>query len=382
MGRRLLLTLAFPPDIGGMQNFAYARCKAWPAEEIIVVAPEIDGWEPFDSRQPFQIHRWRNFLGSVPGARRLVQFALPLIKALGILRHQSIEAIECWQPLPFGLIALLLNQAFSVPYIVWSHGNDIRRPLRYPLARPLMRLALDHAALIVANTSDTKTELLRLQQPPHRITVIHPLIDPDRFHPDIDGSRVISKHGLAGRRILLTVARLDEVKGIDIVMRAMPHVLDAVPDAVYLIVGDGPLRERLETLASELGISDHVILAGRVDYWSEELPQYYNACDVFVMTSRGTTRRGETESFGMAYVEAGACGKPVIGSRVGGVQEAIRDGVTGLLVDPTDVGDVANAVIRLLTDDLLAREMGRNGRGFAVSQSDPSALEQVLEIAH
>jgi phosphatidylinositol alpha-1,6-mannosyltransferase len=236
--------------------------------------------------------------------------------------------------------------------------------------------------LIVANTSNTKTELVKLQQAPHRIAIIYPFIDPDRFRPNIDGSRVILRHRLIGKRILLTVARLDEVKGIDIVMRAMPHVLDAVPDAVYLIVGDGPLRKRLKTLASELGISDRVIFTGRVDYWSEELPQYYNACDVFVMTSRGTTRKGETESFGIAYLEAGACGKPVIGSRVGGVQEAIRDGVTGMLVDPTDVRDVANAAIRLLTDDRLAREMGQKGRQFAVSRSDPSVLEQVLAIAH
>jgi phosphatidylinositol alpha-1,6-mannosyltransferase len=141
------------------------------------------------------------------------------------------------------------------------------------------------------------------------------------------------------------------------VIRALPHVLKRVPDARYVIAGPGfdDERARLRTLAEETGVAERVVFAGELPL--EDIPLMYNACDVYVMASRVLEGAGDVEGFGITFLEANACGKPVIGGRSGGVPDAIEDGVNGYLVTPTDVGEIAARLIALLTDDVLAKAM-------------------------
>lgn len=370
MPTRLLITLAFPPDMGGMQSFAYQRCLHASANHIVVLAPQTDGGQAFDQRQPVRICRWSATLQNVLGIKRVLQFVFPLLYALRLHRQERFDVIECWQPLPFGLIGLVFKAFYGVPYIVWSHGNDLSRPLRYPFGREFLEWAMTGAQLVVANSENTKQALLALGIPCNKIRVLNPPVNTQRFRPDIDPSVVAEKHDLEDKRVILTVARLVRVKGIDMVIKALPRVLEAVPNAVYLIVGDGPLRAELEQLAEALRVRDKVLFAGAVDYLSDDLPRYYRACDVFVMVSRRLSQGRELERFGMAYLEAGACGKPVVAGRGGGVEEAVEDGVTGLLVDPLDVNEIARAIVRVLEDEELARRLGENGRKRAAKQPD------------
>jgi len=161
-------------------------------------------------------------------------------------------------------------------------------------------------------------------------------------------------------RIILTVGGLVARKGHDMVIRALPRLRQTVPDVMYLIVGDGPYRTQLETLAVALGVQDHVIFVGKVP--GEYLPDIYALSDVFVMPSREQLNVCDVEGFGIVFLEANACGKPVVGGRSGGIPDAIIDGVTGLLVNPHDPEDIANALARLLTDGDLAVRIGRQGR--------------------
>jgi len=374
--RRLLITLGFPPAVGGMQRYLYQRCQAVGRGEIIVLAPQTAGWREFDAQQPFPIHRWSSFLGQVPIIKRLLQLILPLFHALSLYHRQGFDWVECGQPLPFGLIALLLKRVFGIPYLVWAYGNDVLRPQRYPFLRRLLCLVLSNADSVVAISQSTKREIVRLGLNPDRIAVIPPTVDTQRFHPQFDGSQVVIRHRLQGKRVILTVARLVERKGIDMVIKAMPKVLEAIPNVVYLVIGIGPYQGKLERLARELGLEGRVIFVGRVP--DEELPYYYNICDLFVLVSRTLADKGEIEGFGIVFLEAGACGKPVIGGRGGGTSEAIEEGVTGLLVDPLDVNEIANAIIRVLQDEELARRLGENGRRRATNQPDWTLLEKNL----
>jgi len=183
----------------------------------------------------------------------------------------------------------------------------------------------------------------------------------------------VARHHLQEKNVVLTIARLVERKGIDVVIKAMPMVLEAIPNVVYLVIGLGPYKGKLERLARDLGLEGRVIFVGHVS--DEELPLYYCACDVFVLVSRTLTDKGEMEGFGIVYLEAGACGKPVVAGRGGGVEEAVEDGVTGLLVDPLDVGEIAEAIVRILKDKELAKRLGENGRKKAMKQPDWSALK-------
>lgn len=360
MSTRLLITLTFPPDIGGMQSFAYQRCLYAGTNHLVVLAPQTNGWQAFDRRQPMRICRWNAMLQNVAMIKRVLQFVFPLLYALRLHRQKRFDVIECWQPLPFGLIGLIFKTLYGVPFIVWSHGNDLSRPQRYPFAKFLLSRVLAGAVLVIANSQSTKRELLALGTLPDKIRVLNPPVDTQRFRPDIDPSAIVQKHGLEGKRVILTVARLVRVKGIDTVIRALPMVLEVVPNAVYLVVGDGPLRAELEHLAEALGVRDNVVFAGAVDHLSDDLPRYYAACDVFVLVSRPPQQGREMERFGMVYLEAGACGKTVIGTRGEGGAEAIGDGVTGLLVNSEDLDEVTQAIIRVLTDVELAKRLGEN----------------------
>ncbi|MCK7579231.1 MAG: glycosyltransferase, partial [Chromatiales bacterium] len=141
-------------------------------------------------------------------------------------------------------------------------------------------------------------------------------------------------------------------------IRALPRVLEVAPNTHYLIVGEGHYRPVLERLVDDIGVRAHVTFAGKVR--EEELAAYYQLCDVFVMPNREMPD-GDTEGFGLVFLEANACGKPVIGGRAGGAVEAVRDGENGLLVDGWSVAEVASALSRLLTDRVLNARIAARG---------------------
>jgi phosphatidylinositol alpha-1,6-mannosyltransferase len=160
------------------------------------------------------------------------------------------------------------------------------------------------------------------------------------------------------------LGRLVERKGIDMMLEAL-HALDAsLPPWHYMVVSDGPDRERLESLTAKLDLQDRVTFTGYVE--RHELPIYYNLCDIFAMPNREVSGTGtlSVEGFGTVFVEAAACAKPVIGGRSGGAVFAVDDGVNGILVDPTDLDDIKRS-IQILQDVETRARMGTNGVEFA-----------------
>jgi phosphatidylinositol alpha-1,6-mannosyltransferase len=372
--KRLLITLTFPPETGGMQSFAHQRCLH-AGDEPVVLAPWYADSAEFDATQPFPVFRWRPLLGNVPSLKRIGQWLQPLLLARQLFQQESFDAVECWQPLPLGLTAWLLKRIYRLPVMLWSHGSDLLRVQRIPGGRAVLRWTLSQADWLIANSMATRLQMERLGQDPARIRVIHPPVEHERFHPDVDPTPIRERHAIGGAPVILTVARLVEKKGIDAVLRALPSILHAVPEVRYLIVGDGPLRLQLQALAEDLGVARHVLFLGAVEHNSPDLPRYYSACDVYVMPSRSLPGCGEVESFGISYLEAGACGKPVVAGRSGGVEEAVEDGVTGLLVDPLDVNEIVNAIVKILKNGELARRLGENGRKRAAQQPDWDLLK-------
>lgn len=162
--------------------------------------------------------------------------------------------------------------------------------------------------------------------------------------------------GLPKGKMLLSVARLDaseRYKKIDLVIEAMPSVLNEVPDAFYVVVGDGSDRERLEALARKIDVASQVRFTGRIA--DELLPSYYQTCDLFALPSL-------KEGFGIVFLEAMYHEKPCVGAKAGGVEEVIANELTGLLVDPVDREAFVRAVVRILGDNALRDSLGRAGK--------------------
>jgi phosphatidylinositol alpha-1,6-mannosyltransferase len=190
-----------------------------------------------------------------------------------------------------------------------------------------------------------------------RIRVTHYGTDPSRFQPR-DATALRERLGLGSRPVLLTIARLVARKGIDTVLDALPRVLAAHPDAVYVIAGDGPEAESLKALSRRLGVERAVHFAGVVT--DEELSLWYSLSDVFVMPSRSDPP--DVEGFGIVFLEAAACERPVVAARAGGIPDAVAHGVTGVLVPPGDAAALGAELAALLADPARRAELGRRGR--------------------
>jgi phosphatidylinositol alpha-1,6-mannosyltransferase len=242
------------------------------------------------------------------------------------------------------------------------HGLEVTRSMS-AVKRAWMEKTLLAGDFTVAVSRFTRERTLALARlDPGRVLVFPNGVDASRYRPGVDAAPLRARLGLDGARVILTLARVVERKGHDTVIRALPRVLERVPEAVYVVAGscDRAHRRRLEALADARGVRGCVRFIGYVD--PADTPALYNLCDVYAMPSRELEDRGDTEGFGITFLEAGACGRPVVGGRSGGVAEAVADGESGLLADPLDPEDVAGKLVRILADPGLAERLGGRGR--------------------
>lgn len=353
----LMITFSYPPSLGGMQNYAFEIAKGLyeSGVNIKVLTPHFEDDKEFDEKQAFEIIRKGSF------ERFLTVFLPSFFSSLQLIPKMKIEKLlaETWLS---GLICYLLAKIYVIDYYVGTHGSELFDGMSHPLKKFLMLKTFKNARKVFAVSNYTKQILTKNGIPEEKVAVIFNGVDPGKFNHEIDCLRVLEKHKAKNKKIILTVGRLVERKGHDLVIKALPLVLEKIPESVYVIVGDGPEKNRLEKLVKELNLKGKVIFAGSVPVNDRQntLLAYYHACDVFVMPNRIV--RGDVEGFGIVFLEAGACGKPVIGGRSSGVPDAIIDGETGLLVNPESEEEIAMALIRLLLDKKLAGRLGRNGR--------------------
>lgn len=266
--------------------------------------------------------------------------------------------VHCARALPEGVAAWVSHTMGGPRYICWSHGEDVSVALTSRELTWVMTRVFRSAEAVIANSRNTRDSVLALGLPDTRVHVVYPGVNPDRFHPDVDGRGFRDALLGDGDTLLLSVGRLQRRKGHDRVIEAVAALKDMLPGLRYAIVGDGEERPRLECLAAQAGVRDRVVFTGAVP--EDTLPAYFAASDVFVLPNR---RDGaDIEGFGIVFLEAAACGKPVIGGNSGGVPEAIDHGRTGLLVDGTDVQELARAIDRLARDPAERQALGSAGR--------------------
>jgi len=265
-----------------------------------------------------------------------------------------------------GSVAHVLRAVHRVPYAVIVHGMDVALALSHPAKRRSAKRILRDASFVVANSAHTARFVVNAGVPEERIIVLPPSpgLDPSSA-PDAAAVRELrDRYGLGDAFTVVSVGRLVARKGFDDCLRAVAECRDMGQDVRYLIVGDGPERERLEALADELGVRNAVVFAGTVS--REELPAHFVAGDVFVMVPKSIG--ADIEGFGTVYLEANVLGRPVIGSRAGGVPDAVVHERTGLLVDPGAVSSLTGAIIRMKGDPGLRERLGKQGRQRVVGE--------------
>ena len=284
-----------------------------------------------------------------------VRFTAAALAAARRWRHRLV-IVACHPHLsPVARVCSLISGA---PYLVWCHGEEVWRR-----QRALVRSALRSADAVMAPSSFTasmaqRTAGLQAKRP---AVIPHPL-PPEITFPQVQGQR--------GQAKVLSVARLvaeHRYKGVDTLIASWPRVLQSVPEAELLIVGDGSDRARLETDAARLGLNGQVRFAGKLD--DSALSKAYAEAAVFALPVRTTVGNGSGgEGFGLVFLEAAAAGLPVVAGDGGAIPEVVRDGETGFLIDPAAPDAVADAIVRLLRDPALAQKMGEAARRRAFEE--------------
>ncbi len=355
---------SFGPKKGGSQTYALEVASNLTAlgQTVVFLTRTQPGYEEFDAGLPFEVIRRKS----------KVDIGILFFKKL---KTEKYDAIFVTHRADFAALANTASRLLGKPYFISVYGGEVLHDFR---ARSVRR-NFASARAIIAISSYTKSLLAGLGVNESKVHVIPCGTDPRRFRPDIDGSGIRRKFGLEKKKVILSVSRLVKRKGNANVISAMPGILEEIPDAHYLIVGKGPEEDALKAQVKDSGLSKSVTFAGYAD--EQELPAYYAACNVFAMSSFAAHRGENVEGFGIAYLEANACGRPVIGGRTGGVVDAIADGETGLLVDPLDVGDIRRAVVEILADEEKAQAMGLAGRKRVEEEYNwRSVTEKILEI--
>lgn len=248
-------------------------------------------------------------------------------------------------------VAAILNLKLRVPLVLLAYGIDV---WNRPVSR-LKRRLLAYVDAVWAISAVTRDRMLAWSGlTKERFALLPNAIHPERYGMAPRRQDLVERYGLAGHKVLLTLGRLsalERYKGVDEVLEAMPALLALQPDLAYLIAGDGDDRPRLEAKARDLGVADQAVFAGFV--LESDKADVYRLADVFAMPGRG-------EGFGFVFLEAMACGIPVVASRLDGSFEAVRGGMLGQAVDP----DNRTALVTAIRDALMEPRGVPEGLGY------------------
>ncbi|RMH04076.1 MAG: glycosyltransferase family 4 protein [Nitrospirae bacterium] len=357
----LVVTQNFLPAKGGTITWVVHTYGRYYQQQSVFAVGEHTEAHQIDAALPFTVERLPMQFGNWDpmNLMALRGYVDTTCRILQLTRRYSARQLHVVRVLPEGLVALCVKWIAKVPYLLYAHGEEIQTGLTSRKFRWLIPQIYKGAFAIIANSRNTKCLVEGLGIPERKIHVIHPGVDTAEFcDAEQAGMAVRRRHGIEIGPVLLTVGRLQRRKGQDMVIRTLPTIKKTFPFVRYLIVGTGEEEAFLKQLAREHAVSEHVIFAGRVE--DAELKGYYAACDIFVMPNRQIGE--DIEGFGIVYLEASAMGKPVIGGKSGGTEDAILDGVTGIRVDGHDVHAVTDALLTLLRDASMRKTMGQQGR--------------------
>jgi phosphatidylinositol alpha-mannosyltransferase len=356
----------FYPEIGGAEFAAYEVSK-WltkKGHKVQVVTKHFGEfkYEILDGIEVFRVKSRR-----IKGLQSLTAF--PAMLNLSIKLVEGADIVHAHIPYPSAIIAYIIKKIKKRPYLVTSQGSEL---LDYPeekmlrLIKPIIKITLkdaDHVHVISTALKNSITSNFGV--PSQKITIIPNGINLTLFNPSKAKKRKSRKE-----YTIISVSRLTEKNGLDYLIRAMPEVLKKF-DCKLLIVGDGDQKTSLKKLVRELAIEDKVEFKGWVEY--EKVPEMVASSDLFV-------RASISEGLGTAFLEAMACGVPVVGSRVQGILDIIKDGDNGILVEPRNIKAISKSIIRVLEDSNLRNKLIKKGLNFVEKFKWELISQQYLEL--
>jgi phosphatidylinositol alpha-1,6-mannosyltransferase len=359
----LFVTNDFGPRAGGIETFITGLIERLPKNQTIVFTSRQTDTEQYDLE-------WQRNYGVqvIRDKSRVLLPSMRVARAVGrIARENSIKTACFGAAAPLGLLAPTLRRAGVKRIVTLTHGHEVWWARVFPFSLAIRRIGKS-VDVITYLGEFTKAAIAKpLSNKARNVMVkLAPGIDVSQFSPDVISAPLRSELGLTQKAVIVSVGRLVPRKGQDRLIESLPLIRKAVPNVHLLLVGQGPYRAALEKIAKKAGVLDAITFIGRVKY--EELPTYFRLGDVFAMPSRSRMAGLEVEGLGIVYLEASACGLPVIAGKSGGAPDAVIEGVTGFVVDGANINAIADSAIALLRDPGRARAMGASGREWVVKK--------------
>jgi phosphatidylinositol alpha-1,6-mannosyltransferase len=361
--RTLCITNDFGPRAGGIETFVIGLIERAPRNSVLVYTSNQGDTSEYD-------RKWREDYG-VEVIRDKSKILLPTFRvgrqAREILRKNEITRVFFGAAAPLALLSQGLRRAGATRIVALTHGHEVWWAKVWPFTLLVRRIGSGVDVLTYLG-SFTKNAISRSlsKRAQNAMVRIAPGIDTNHFSPASDSSELKRELDLEGKRVIVSVGRLVHRKGQDTLVEALPRILKSYPDAHLLFVGVGPHLEYIHKRAIQLGVLGSISFVGRVQY--QELPRFISVGEIFAMPSRSRLAGLEVEGLGIVYLEASACGLPVVGGLSGGAPDALLEGETGFAVDGRNPLAVADAVIRLLDDPKLAKKMGERGRQWIIDE--------------
>jgi phosphatidylinositol alpha-1,6-mannosyltransferase len=356
----LFVTNDFGPRAGGIETFVIGLIQRRPFGQTIIYTSAQPDSEDYDKA-------WKSEFG-VTVVRDRAKILLPTPRVarnlVRIIKESDIQVAAFGAAAPLGLLSGSMKRAGVRKTVALTHGHEVWWAKVFPFKLALRKIgtSVDSLTYLGEFTKQAISQSLA-KASAEKMVKIAPGIDVDHFSPQ-DSTQLRRDLKLVNKRVIVSVGRLVHRKGQDHLIQSMPKILKSVPNAHILMVGQGPYLTHLEKLVKDLNLVDHVSFIGRIQY--AQLPQYICAGDIFAMPSRSRFFGLEVEGLGIVYLEASACGLPVIAGSSGGAPDAVLDGVTGLVVNGEDNQEIAAAAIKLLQDVDGSKAIGLAGREWII----------------
>ena len=355
----LCITNDFGPRAGGIETFVIGLIERAPKDTVVVYTSSQGDTEAYDQA-------WLTDFG-VEVIRDRARILLPSLRVSRninkLVRDRKIKKAFFGAAAPLAIMSKGLRRNGVKKIVALTHGHEVWWAKLWPFSWAIAFIGrnVDHLTYLGNFTRGEIAKSLS-DEAKAAMVKIAPGIDTEHFKPTNSAHELRSQLGLDKKKVIVSVGRLVHRKGQDVLLSALPQVLKLHPDAHLLLVGEGPYRAHLEKLVSKFDLQNATTFIGRIQY--RDLPRYICAGDIFVMPSRSRLAGLEVEGLGIVYLEASACGLPVIAGKSGGAPDAVHEAVTGVTVDGTSISEVAEAIIKMFDDPANSKAMGEAGRSW------------------
>ncbi|MFA5211034.1 MAG: glycosyltransferase family 4 protein [Patescibacteria group bacterium] len=363
MKKTLIITLEYPPKVGGIATYVHQMAEAFDPEKTVVYAPKMLGTEEWDNTVKYKVIRKKPYF-SYFWPRWLKMF----FQIKKIVKEEKIEVIILHHVLPVAYVAKMIKKIFKIPFIVCFHGTDFVFAMKNNWKKRRTLGVLKTADLLVFNSESLKRRFAeKVEGFSEKSIVLYPCPSFEMLNaPEPEVLTNIKKNfALEGKKVVLTISRFDEGKGLPHLAMVMKEVVEKRPNIVWMIIGDGKKKDELMDYIQKNKMQNVVRYLGEIPH--KDLKQYYYSADLFALLTHPDKVR-EEEGLGMVFLEAQACGIPVIAGRSGGVEEAVLNGHTGLVFEVyQEKLAIEKAILNLLENKEYAGRLAENGKQRIIS---------------